>query len=356
MSSKQGDIKIIKRDFQQSVQRSYDQGLLCAKSLLNKDYVLMINNIETKVSSLSLKEIYIFCVLSDHYPCLFLQHKEFSKFSRDDVVKNPLITDIFFLDTMTEMLDSPLYFLSYIKRRAVYDDNIFASQEAVILSHHLTNNLWINDRKNFLALDDTLTASLDLAMHVRRNAILGSKIPEGILTWLIDTKLGKLIKNLNDDKNSISINIGLFILNLSKKDLLEINLGIDNIVQLASSDNYNHDCSLFVDTQKIGITIHCDPVHPGNDFSLLVDHCYIRKYISKAEIWFGLSINLKQDILCVKELCFPWVQSDEMDIRVSLKNLSKQHSISKKGKIGRNKSCYCGSSKKYKYCCLGRFE
>jgi hypothetical protein len=77
--------------------------------------------------------------------------------------------DIFTLDVMTEMLDSPLYFLSYVNRRVGYSDKLMASHEMVILSQHLKRNLWIEKKYKMVLLEDDIGADLDVAMSVRRD-------------------------------------------------------------------------------------------------------------------------------------------------------------------------------------------
>src|SRR6266496_4255554 len=79
--------------------------------------------------------------------------------------------DIFTLDVMTEMLDSPLYFLSYVNRRAGYYHKLLASHELVILSYHLKRNLWLKKEYNFILLEDDFLVDLDVAMSVRRDNI-----------------------------------------------------------------------------------------------------------------------------------------------------------------------------------------
>jgi hypothetical protein len=60
-------------------------------------------------------EIYILCVVSDHYPSLHFQTRQFLKYEETDVIQPPLVLDVFALDALTEMLPSPLRFLSYVK-------------------------------------------------------------------------------------------------------------------------------------------------------------------------------------------------------------------------------------------------
>jgi hypothetical protein len=88
-----------------------------------------------------LKEIYVFCVVSDHYPALSFQARQFLKFETNSVIPHPFVLDIFTLDTIAEMLDSPILFLSYINRRASYQKRVYAAHELTVLSYHRTRRL-----------------------------------------------------------------------------------------------------------------------------------------------------------------------------------------------------------------------
>src|SRR5207249_8679281 len=70
------------------------------------------------------RSIYICSVVSDHYPALAVQGQQFLKYETTDVIQPPLVTDVFFVDVLAEMLTSPLRLLSYINRRVNYIDRV----------------------------------------------------------------------------------------------------------------------------------------------------------------------------------------------------------------------------------------
>ena len=90
------------------------------------------------------------CVVSDHYPALHVQARQFLKYEKTEVIQPPLVLDVFALDAIAEMLSSPLRFLSYINRRAGYTERIIATHELVVLSYHLRHNLWVKDDINIV--------------------------------------------------------------------------------------------------------------------------------------------------------------------------------------------------------------
>lgn len=196
IDARKGNDQCIKNDFKKSIQDSYDQGLSCAKLLNDKKFSIRdVNGNEIKIQR-NFKEIYIFCVVSDHYPALSFQARQFLKYETSENIKPPFIMDIFYLDVMAEMLNSPLYFLSYVNRRTQYADRVNSMNELTILSYHLKKNLWLDDEYDFVHLHDSIAADLDVAMMTRREGLPGKATPEGILTQNKDTVVAKIIKQI----------------------------------------------------------------------------------------------------------------------------------------------------------------
>ena len=107
LESRKGNDQVIRNDFRKAVQAAYDQGATCAKCLLNTGYRLATSDGREVELPEDIKEIYLFCVVSDHYPALSYQARQFLKTESIDRVQAPLIMDVFAVDAMTEMLQSP---------------------------------------------------------------------------------------------------------------------------------------------------------------------------------------------------------------------------------------------------------
>lgn len=67
----------------------------------------------------SIKEVFLFSLVSEHYPALAFQASQSLKFQTTDVIRPPFVMDVFLLDTLTEMLTTPLRLLSYVKLRVL---------------------------------------------------------------------------------------------------------------------------------------------------------------------------------------------------------------------------------------------
>ena len=365
IAARKGNDNILQDDFKKAVQDAYDQAYLCATLLIDKNYKL----IDEKGNELNInrdyKEIYPFCVVSDHYPALSFQARQFLAFQETQNIKAPFVMDVFFLDVMTEMLQSPLHFLSYVNRRTSYGEKILSNHELTILSYHLKQNLWMDGKYTGMQIGDDICADLDLAMLTRRDGAPGSDVPEGILTKYKGTAFDQIIRDIDKLEHPATINLGFMLLTLSGDTIEMINDGISQLSKIGKLDGKHHDLTLAMSEGEAGLTIHCNDDHQSISGPRLERHCERRKYAQKASTWFGVCIGQAVPRLRFgvnKE--YSWGQSNEMDELV--KDLPKPQSLKGKNKVnfktvtrkskkvGRNDKCPCGSGKKYKRCCLDK--
>lgn len=360
IESRKGNDSTIKDDFKKSIQDSYDQALSCSKLITDKKYKLFdANGVEINISR-EFKEIYIFCIVSDHYPALSFQTHQFLNYQKTEIILPPFIMDVFLLDVMSEMLHTPLLFLSYVNRRMLFFEKIIASHELTILSYHLKQNLWVDSEYDMFCLSDDISVDLDVAMLVRREGLPGDATPEGILTRSKDTMISRLINEIEMMENPGTIDLGFVLLSLSEDTIYEISNGIENIANLARADGKHHDFTVEIGGVSTGLTIHCnnDPMNVAG--KKLESHCVIRKYTQKAKSWFGICLD--PDSLSIRfglGLDYEWKWS--VDMEDIARHFPVGHRISNFGtkeitsrKIGRNELCPCGSGVKYKKCCIDR--
>ncbi len=216
------------------------------------------NSKEIKVPK-KFSNIYILCVVSDNYPALAFQAHQFLTVPKTDAIRPPFVMDIFTLDVITEMLESPLYLLSYVDKRAGYADRIIASHELVLLSQHLKRNLWFEDKYDMILLEeDSIVVDLDVAMYVRRDNVPGKRTPPGILTRIANTSVGKLLKEIEIRADPHTLDLGFVLLTLGEDALLKTSKAIDLIAERARRDAQNHDVSLPLDEGGVGGVIHCN--------------------------------------------------------------------------------------------------
>lgn len=358
LEARKGNDQQIKDDFKKSVQDAYDQGLNCSKSLCVSKYRLVDANSQVVTIPKGKKEIYILCVVADHYPALSFQARHFLNCETIDSIHPPLVLDVFTLDAMTEMLQSPLHFLSYVNRRASYSEKILTSHELTILSYHLKNNLWLDDKYNIVQLGDDISADLDVAMAVRRDGIKGKRTPSGILTRFASTALGRIVKEIEANPDPRTLDLGFLLLTLSEDTVIDVSQGIDRLMQLALLDHKSHDITVGLDIATTGLTIHINDDPQPVAGPLLQNHCERRKYSQKGSSWFGICISPTSNSLRFGiNLSYKWQQSSQMDFIT--RDMPRSGNINQarttirhKHKIGRNDPCPCGSGVKLKKCCL----
>lgn len=359
IEARKGNDLRLKDDFKKSIQDSYDQGLLCAKCLNDTAFVFKDSAGQEIGLKRPFKEVYIFCVVSDHYPALGFQARQFLKSEKTDVIKQPFVMDVFLLDVLCEMLSSPLYFLSYVNRRVGYSERILSTHELIVLSYHLKKNLWVEDELSMMYLDDSISIDLDIAMMVRRTGAPGADTPSGILTKLGRSPVKRLLAQIEHKEDRVTIDLGFLLLGMNGDTLDDLGKAMGAMLCKAKAQKNHHDLTFAV--ADSGITMHFNLYDNHAAAERLRNHCEKRKYATKANSWFGICINPEtSQPRFGLELTAPWVQTDMMDeitkgMLPGYKSLAEARSSHvMHPKIGRNAPCVCGSGKKFKKCCLGR--
>lgn len=347
IEARKGNNNALTKDFEKAIQDSYNQGKDCAEFIQNSKYTLVDSNSNEFQVRKDLKEIFIFCVVSDHYPALAFQTEQFLKYEQTDIIRPPFIMDVFLLDVMADMLSNPLHFLSYSNKRTTHFKKFQAQNELIILSYHLKRNLHLSDEFTMMMLDDSVSSDLDQAILVRRKCIEGIDTPEGILTKYKNTIIGDFVDSISNYEDDYAIELGFFLLTLSEESIEQINDGIQKTIDLFLDDGKNHDFTIGFDDVKAGLTIHTNNFSYKEAYDNLLNHCQYRKYRQHANNWFGMCFNpytkkVKFSIMSNKE----WSYSKSIGSTVV--DRLKSNSI----KIGRNEKCPCGSGKKYKKCCI----
>jgi hypothetical protein len=292
---------------------------------------------------------------------LSFQSRQFLVYKATDAIKMPLVCDVFFIDVVTELLETPLRFLSYLELRARVGENISLSNEIAALGYHLKRNLWLGEY-DFIALQDDLSVDVDIAMAARRDGVPGEKTPPGILTALKGTAVGRIIEQIEHRSEAGAVGVGLELLKLNGESANNLSRGIDAIVGAAAKDGGHHDITVASTEAATGITIHCNNLPEAVAGPKFRHHCELRKYREKAGTWAGLVLEPGTGSVRFGGLIqFPWKQDTAMDAATAdmvppqpidtLKPLLGRGSV-KRRKLGRNDRCPCGSGKKYKRCHL----
>jgi hypothetical protein len=362
IEARKGNDLQLKGDFKKAIHDAYDQASKCSEALLDKECLFKSPLGDDIIVPKRPEKIFPICVVSDHFPALAAQARQFLEIRTSESICPPIVTDVFFLDVLTEILETPLQFLNYLALRTKFDKKLLVNQELTTLGYHLKHNLWLEDKYDMVNLGDDFTSSLDIAMAARRLGVPGERTPKGVLTRFRGTPIGRLISEIEASGAPELVRIGMLLLQLSSDAAKHINIGIDQLVLQAAKDGRLHDISLPVEVEKSGLTIHVSPFPDEVAHPRLSTHCGIRKYDTKADEWFGLLLAPGSgEIRSALVIRGKW--KSDADMEKALDAWPKKPSVpiaqlsrgAMRRKVGRNDQCSCGSGKKYKKCCLNRF-
>ncbi|UXN05277.1 hypothetical protein [Bartonella sp. HY761] len=292
--ARKGDSKILSDDFKKAVQNAYDQSLDCADALINWDAQKLVFK-DTKNNAINIpapiEHIFLICAVSDHYPALNTQSKQFLLPKTDDIIKNPLIIDIFTLDVMAEFLDTPIQFLHYLNQRHASYEKLLINDELVALAFHLKHNLYFEDNLDLVHLRDEFTSEIDAAFMVRRLGLRGNKEIKGLLTKYRNTVLGTILKQLRNQPNAEAIEIAFFILSLSGEAIEDLSQLLKKSIKTAKSKKIMKDVSIPMKDSSCGLTLYIARKVDDKVMNDIREHLTLRKYRDKAECWYGLIFN-----------------------------------------------------------------
>jgi hypothetical protein len=360
LEARKGNDGKLKADFADAIQKSYSQGWECANAIVVGGCCLEDDQGREVTLPHAVKEVYLFNIVAEHYPALAFQARQYLKFQTTDVIKPPFVMDVFLLDAMTEMLSTPLRFLSYVRMRLAAIEKVSVNHELTALALHLRQNLWFDSDYDMVCLEDSISADLDAAMTVRREGFAGARTPQGILTRMAGTLYERLIAQIEEQADPATLELGFMLLSLGEDSCRHVHLGLEAITRKAQVDGRRHDLSMSLDAAESGICFHCNPMPSPEAIAVLGMQCEKRKYVQRAKTWFGVSVSSSADVQFGVVLDFPWSPSEEMEqLTKGMKEgmpvgsaLAKFARNACPQKVGRNASCPCGSGRKFKKCCL----
>jgi hypothetical protein len=213
------------------------------------------------------------------------------------------------------------------------------------------------EKTDFLIVDDSDTAEMDIALYARRDGVIGATTPPGILTHLRGTITGNLLRSIEQARNPQTLDFGFLLLKVSAEGHAEIQSKLQRILGKAARDGECHDATIAFDNGLVGVTFHATNAPRAQAEQRLVLHCHSRKYVQKSSEWYGVCLAP-----ATGELRFginfndPWRSDAELDRRTEGMEPDKSMkpvlaARAKRIKVGRNDPCPCGSGKKFKKCC-----
>jgi hypothetical protein len=148
----------------------------------------------------------------------------------------------------------------------------------------------------------------------------------------------------------------MMLLRLGEDAAINLSAAIELTTERSRSDGKPHDFVFPISEASTGFIVHSNfDTHPIA-LGRLRRHCLERKYVSKANTWYGVCLTpMDAAIRFGVNLAFEWTQDAGMEERTRHMATSVELDVphtsrSRKNKIGRNDACPCGSGKKYKRC------
>lgn len=351
LDARRGSDGHIRRDFQSAIQDACDQARDCAIAILEGDALRTADGKPLHLPPI--RQVYPVCLVADHYPALAAQVRRFLSWAPADGVAPPMVSDLFTLDALTEMLSSPLRVINYLSLRARFVDRLLFNHELTLLGVHLKHSLWFDDEFDQVLLDDGLGADLDAAMAVRREALPGPRTPEGLLTRTAGTALTRLIDQI--ERNPDAVALGLTLLQFGEESHMALSRALEHMRSLWRQDGQAHDFAIPLPLGG-GITFHINARSDGAAHERLEMHCRLKKHQQRADVWYGVLLEPRRgDVRAALRLDEPWEHDPDLDAAAAhLQSAPVPRRDLLKLKVSKSKPnspCPCGSGQKYKRCC-----
>lgn len=349
-ASRSGNLVKIQKDFQLAIQEAYGQCRVCFDGLQVQNVI--VRDAAGNVVDLKRPErVFPITVISDHYPALSTQVRQFLKINSAEGFENPLCVDLFTLDVLSELVSSPIRVLAYLERRSLYYDRIMTTNELAVLGHFLKVNLWLEGEYDLLTLDDSLACDIDAAMIVRREGLPGQDTPEGLLTRFNDTFVGRVIDDVDRNPNALCVELGLSLLEMGEDGINQIEMSVSRMTAKGRGD-----VTLPMENRSSGLTIHCNSDPQFLAEPSLRQHMIRRKYFQKADKWLGLNVDPSTELVRFgayvrQKHVFDYELEALMASAPPMVKTEDALRRAARRKVGRNEKCPCGSGKKYKHCC-----
>lgn len=344
LSAKQGEIKQIKKDFYNAIQKAYEQAIKCA-DFLQDDEIKIRDERENLIElKQEIYEIYPMCILGTPIPSLSLLIKDFLEKQESRNTRFPYILDIFLLDMMAEMLESPLFFMDFLNQRTYNHQKYMSENEIEVLGFYLATGFPEYKDYNQVVIGADLAAELDLAFSTRR---VGKEIGRdeyqinGFISKFKETIFEDLIYKIQSNPDFIEF--GFFLLEIGNDFIQDVEKKIRELGHRIDRKLHMNFCRV---DYSVGVTI----VPRKKLYRDLLIECRSRQLEANLKNWIGLSID--PDSMKIYTLL---MTNGKWRCAIHPYNVVKNQASIKQNKdnqLGRNDPCPCGSGKKYKKCCL----
>jgi hypothetical protein len=348
--SKRGDDKQIQADFDEAIQKAYDQAITSRAAIIEKSNELFTSDDQRLEIDESIDEAYIICLTIDDYPAVTFQTHAYLR--RKEEAPHPITINVFDLDVLTFYLKNPFEFLYYLRQRSLFGDHFHASSEMVFLAYHLNQKLFPNPRFDDEWLDEDIAQLIDGNYPSSRGYGPQTTASQELHHKWKNPDFDRLVAQIAGSGEPGLTDAVFFLYDIAGSGADELLKMIEQTKQKTANEKKAHDFSMTFGDGRSGVSFVCLADGPEKIEERLMGLAVARKYKSRADEWLGLgsiagSTNIIDAVVFNKQ---PWIEDPELE-RFASMALKTGKPIALGGKmIGRNKPCYCGSGKKYKKC------
>ena len=350
--SRRGDTESIRRDFQQAVQDSFDQGLVCRAAVIKGGNTL--KDCTGRIIELpeAIDDAYILCLTGDYYPAVIFQADQFLQKKESDPF--PLAMSVFDLDILTFYLKDPLDFLYYVRQRTKNTGHFFADSEMSLLGFHLSNKLYPDRKGHGTFISPGYAQLIDANFPVAKGHHPRTEVTDLLFHKWRNEEFDQLVSALRKSGEPGFTDALFFLFDMAGKgaDSLVRGIQVRRGTPLTSRQPVSLTFPSSDEDDKRGISF----VYYPQTFTPIEEHfvcsAQAAKYKNKAEEWLALG-SIEGSPELVDMFCYgkePWRYDPELD-RLAKSVLAIRRVRTLDGqKIGRNSPCPCNSGRKFKKC------
>jgi hypothetical protein len=316
--SRRGDTEVLKRDFQNAIQKSYDEAVTIRSTLLGTDPYKLVDEAGNEITLPNgLDEAYIMCVTADVYPAALHQVSQYLTRQDDDPYCLPI--SLFDLETTAEYLKNPFEFLFYIKQRIDTIETMKAESEMAYLGYHLRKRLIMPEGQDRVLIAQDFGQLIDVD-YLHRKGRLPEPPEEHRLIDNASTPLrSRIIEEISEHPSPEITDILMFVYGISDDFLDEIGGYMEQIKETVRKTGKPNDVSTPIGEGWGGLTYVCAPTYPELHKGML-SLAEINKYRFKSGQWLALGTVAGEERLVSYALYSnkPWEPSEEMEKLVQL--------------------------------------
>ena len=294
-----GNVEALKRDFEDAVQKAFEQGLKCRNALLaNEDFDFQWNNESLAISD-SIDEVFIVCLTGDDYPALASQFRKY--LSKSEQEPYPVAINMFDLIYLTYYLSIPIDFLYYLRQRSQHSNYLYSDSELSFLAFHLAEGITRRTDADRVFVDPNSYFQMIETHYLASRGIYPEIASPNEFVWRWrDPDLDTLVQKLNDDNFDKCVDASFFLFDIYGPDAKNLIAQIRKVEQRALRDGGVHTVSVIFGghNESRGISVVIYPREQLHRIREFESFAMARKYKARADEWIVMgSIAGSSDLI-----------------------------------------------------------